>query len=191
MKIGYIRVSTEEQETARQELLMNELGVEKVYIEKVSGKNTDRPQLKEMFSFIREGDVVYVESISRLARSTKDLLNLIAELEAKGVKFVSNKENIDTDTPQGRFMLSVFAALSQLEREQILQRQKEGIAIAKAAGKYKGRQPIQIDMKEFGEIYEKVLAGECTNNYAMKVLKLKRNTYYKAVARYKDEKCIK
>ena len=185
MKIGYIRVSTEEQETARQEVLMKELGAEKIFMEKISGKNTDRPALQEMRSFIREGDVIYVESISRLARSTKDLLNLVEEFESKGVKFVSQKENIDTDTPQGRFMLSVFAALAQLEREQTLQRQKEGIAIAKAAGKYKGRKPIEIETEKFDTMYQKVLNGEFTNTHAMNMLGLKRNTYYKFVADYR------
>ena len=185
MKIGYIRVSTEEQETARQEVLMKELGAEKIFMEKISGKNTDRPALQEMRSFIREGDVIYVESISRLARSTKDLLNLVEEFENKGVKFVSQKENIDTDTPQGRFMLSVFAALAQLEREQTLQRQKEGIAIAKAAGKYKGRKPIEIETEKFDTMYQKVLNGEFTNTHAMNMLGLKRNTYYKFVADYR------
>ena len=185
MKIGYIRVSTEEQETARQEVLMKELGAEKIFMEKISGKNTDRPALQEMRSFIREGDVIYVESISRLARSTKDLLNLVEEFENKGVKFVSQKENIDTDTPQARFLLSVFAALAQLEREQTLQRQKEGIAIAKAAGKYKGRKPIEIETEKFDTMYQKVLNGEFTNTHAMNMLGLKRKTYDKFVADYR------
>lgn len=128
MKVGYIRVSTAEQNEARQEVLMEQLGVEKVFMDKMSGKSKDRPQLQEMMRFVREGDVVIVESISRFARNTKDLLSLIDELEQKKVSFVSQKENIDTETPSGRFMLTVFAALSQLERETTLLRQSEGIA---------------------------------------------------------------
>ena len=125
---------------------MAELGVEKVYIEKVSGKSREgRPELEAMMNFVREGDVVVVESISRFARSTKELLNLVEELKEKGVEFISQKETIDTQTPSGKFMLTVFAAMAELEREQILQRQKEGIAAAKEAGKYKGRKPIEVD----------------------------------------------
>ena len=136
MKVGYIRVSTIEQNEARQEVLMEQLGVDRVYMDKMSGKNKDRPQLQEMMQYVREGDIVIVESISRFARNTKDLLSLIEELERKKVTFVSQKENIDTNTPAGRFMLTVFAALAQLERETTLQRQKEGIAIAKSNGIY-------------------------------------------------------
>ena len=130
MKIGYIRISTEEQNEARQEVLMKELKVDQVFIDKTSGKNTERPQLKEMMSFVRKGDTVVVESISRFARNTKDLLSLVEQLSKKQVQFISKKETIDTTTPAGKFMLTVFAAVSELEREYILQRQSEGIAIA-------------------------------------------------------------
>ena len=186
MKIGYIRVSTEEQNTIRQEIIMKDLGVEKLYIEKVSGKSTEnRPQLKEMMSFIREDDVVVVESISRFARSTSDLLKLVEQLREKKVDFVSQKETIDTTTPQGMFMLTVFGAMAQLERETILQRQREGIEAAKAAGKYKGRKPIEVNKEDFDREYKRVVNGECTNKYVMDKLELKRNTYYKFVADYK------
>ena len=137
MKIGYIRISTTDQNTARQEVLMQELGVEQVYIDRMSGKNTDRPELKRMLGFVREGDVVIVESISRFARNTKDLLELVEQLTSKQVEFISKKEVIDTTTPTGKFMLTVFGAVAELEREYILQRQKEGIAIAKEKGVYK------------------------------------------------------
>lgn len=113
-------------------MLMERLGVKKIYTDKVSGKNTERPELHKMMDFVREGDSVSVESISRFARNTKDLLDLTAALEAKKVQFISKKENIDTSTSAGKFMLAVFGALAQLERENILERQAEGIAIAKA-----------------------------------------------------------
>lgn len=187
MKIGYIRVSTEEQNTIRQEVKMQELGVERVYLEKVSGKSIEnRPQLNEMMNFVREGDTVVVESISRFARSTSDLLKLVDKLNEKGVTFVSQKETFDTSTPQGMFVLTMFAAMAQLERETILQRQREGIDAAKAAGKYKGRKPISVDQNEFDALYKRVLEGECTNKYVMDKLGLKRNTYYKFVADYKQ-----
>lgn len=121
---------------------MQELGVDEVYLDKASGKNTDRPQLKKLLGFVRKGDTVIVESISRFARNTKDLLELVEVLNSKEVIFISRKEAIDTTTPTGKFMLTVFGAVAELEREYILERQREGIAAAKRLGKYKGRKPI-------------------------------------------------
>lgn len=128
MKIGYVRVSTAEQNTARQEVLMRSLDVEKMYIDKMSGKSRNRPKLKEMLDNLKEGDTVVVESISRLARSTRDLFYLLDKFQEKGVDFVSQKESFDTSNPQGKFMLTIFAAVAELERDQTEQRQKEGIA---------------------------------------------------------------
>ena len=112
MKIGYIRVSTAEQNTIRQEVLMNEFGVDELFIDKASGKNTDRPELKRMLTYVRQGDTVIVESISRFARNTRDLLDLIAQLTTKQVEFISKKKAIDTTTPTGRFMLTIFGVVS-------------------------------------------------------------------------------
>lgn len=187
MKVGYVRVSTKEQNTARQEVLMKELGVEKVYIDKASGKNTDRKQLNEMMNFIREGDEVIVESISRFARNTKDLLNLVEQLTEKGVKFISKKEAIDTSTASGKFMLTVFGAMAELEREYILDRQKEGIEIAKAEGKYKGRQKIEVNNDEFEKVYKKWKSGEITGRKAMELLNLKPNTFYRRIKEYESD----
>lgn len=178
-RIGYIRVSTEEQNTSRQEIQMQ--GLDKLYIEKVSGKSIQRPELKKMLDYIREGDTVVVESISRFARNTKDLLSLVEMLTQKGVAFVSLKESIDTVTPQGQFMLTVFGAMAQLERDCILQRQREGIAIAKAEGKYKGRKPIPIDGDVFKQVCNLWRSGEITATAAMKRLNLKPNTFYRRV----------
>ena len=109
-RIGYIRVSTEEQNTARQDLSLQ--SVDKLYLEKISGKSADnRAELKKMMEYVREGDIIVVESISRFARNTKDLLTLVDELKKKGVAFISLKESIDTTTPQGQFMLTVFGAM--------------------------------------------------------------------------------
>ena len=181
MEVGYIRVSTQEQNTARQEVLMEQLGVQKVYIDKVSGKNTDRPQLQEMLSFIRSGDCVIVESISRFARNVKDLLELIELLQDKGVEFVSKKESIDTTTPSGRFMLTVFAAVSELERGYLLDRQREGIAIAKGQGKYRGRKPIQVDEELWDRLYPKWQRREISAAEFMRRMGLKANTFYRRV----------
>lgn len=187
MKIGYIRVSTEEQNTARQEVLMKELNVEKVFIDKMSGKNKDRKKLKEMIEFSREGDIIVVESISRFARNTRDLLELIDTLKKKGVGFISKKEAIDTETPAGNFMLTIFGAIAELERVYILDRQKEGIAIAKANGKYKGRQMQKIDEKLFEELYLKWKDKEINATKFMEKMGLKPNTFYRRVKDYEAE----
>ena len=113
MKIGYVRVSTAEQNTARQEVIMEALEADSVYIDRVSGKDTRRPELQKMLSYLRPGDTVVVESISRFARNTKDLLELMETLEAKGAAFISQKEAIDTTTPSGKFMLTVFGAMDE------------------------------------------------------------------------------
>ena len=179
MKIGYIRISTTDQNTARQEVLMQELQVEQVYIDRMSGKNTDRPELKRMMNYVREGDVVIVESISRFARNTKDLLELVEQLTEKQVEFISKKEAIDTTTPTGKFMLTVFGAVAELEREYILQRQKEGIAVAKQNGVYKGRKPIEHP--RFNEIVAIWKGGDITAVEAMKRLDMKPSTFYRKV----------
>lgn len=136
-------MSTQEQNTIRQEVLMQSLGVDQLYIDRASGKNADRPELRKMLTYVRQGDTVIVESISRFARNTRDLLDLVEQLADKQVEFVSQKEAIDTTTPTGKFMLTIFGAVAELEREYILQRQREGIAIAKEKGIYKGRKPVE------------------------------------------------
>ena len=181
--IGYARVSTEEQNEARQ--LHSFEGytekIKKVFIDKISGKDTKRPQLQAMLDYVREGDVVVVSDFSRLARSTRDMLQIVQELTDKGVGLISLKENIDTDTPQGRFMLTVFAALAELERETILQRQREGIAIAKQQGKYKGRKPIPFNEDRFRAECKKWRSGEQTAVATMKKLDIKKNRFYQIV----------
>ena len=179
VKIGYIRVSTLEQNTMRQEVLMEALGVDEVYIDRMSGKNTNRPELQKMMEYVRKGDTVIVESISRFARNTRDLLELVEQLTAKGVEFVSKKEVIDTTTPTGKFMLTVFGAVAELEREYILQRQREGIAIAKVQGKYTGRKPIQTP--EFEQIVAKWRSGTITAAEAMRILHMTKTTFYRKV----------
>lgn len=187
MVIGYIRISTTDQNTARQEELMKKLGVEQIFIDRMSGKNTDRPELKRMMSFVREGDTVIVESISRFARNTRDLLMLVEQLSSKGVEFISEKEALDTATPTGKFMLTIFGAVAELEREYTLQRQKEGIAIAKKKGVYKGRKPIERD--HFASVYSFWKQGRITAVEAMKRLDLKPSTFYRKVKHYESFGC--
>ena len=176
-KIKYIRVSTQEQNTARQETDKEQF--DKVYIDKASGKNTDRPELKKMMDYVREGDTVVVESYSRIARNTKDLLEIIDRLNKKGVAFISQKEQIDTSTAAGRLMLTIFAGLAQFERECLLERQAEGIAIAKAEGKM-GRPSIEPG-KEFAAIVKRWKDGEITAVEAMKAAGMTKTTFYKKV----------
>lgn len=181
MKIGYIRVSTEDQNTARQEVLLHDLGVDELFIDKASGKNADRPELVRMMEYVRRGDTVIVESISRFARNTRDLLDLVERLTEKEVEFVSRKEAIDTTTPTGKFMLTVFAAVAELEREYILQRQHEGIAIAQKQGKYTGRKPLPLP-DNFERVVARWRAGEITAVEAMRQTGLKPNTFYRRCA---------
>ena len=132
-----------------------------------------------MMEYVRKGDTVIVESISRFARNTRDLLELVEQLTAKGVEFVSKKEAIDTTTPTGKFMLTVFGAVAELERENILQRQREGIAIAKELGKYKGRKPFQVP--EFEQVIAKWRSGAITAAEAMRTLHVSKSTFYRRI----------
>lgn len=191
MKIGYVRVSTTNQNTERQEVLMEQLGVEKVYIDKCSGKNANRPQLQAMMEFMRDGDMVIVESFSRLARNTKDLLDITDTMREKGVEFHSQKEAIDTNTPAGKAMLTILGAISQLEREYLKERQQEGIELKKARGEYKGREPIKIEPKQFEAEYKLWKSGQITAIIAMKHLGIKPNTFYRRVKEYENNKAAK
>lgn len=177
MKIGYVRVSTAEQNTARQEVIMEALEVDSVYIDRVSGKDARRPELQKMLSYLRPGDTVVVESISRFARNTKDLLELMETLEVKGAAFISQKEAIDTTTPSGKFMLTVFGAMAELERDYIRLRQKEGIAIAKANGVYHGR-PVR-KIAEWEQVMALEQSGEITAREAARRLGISTSTYYR------------
>lgn len=185
--IGYIRVSTKEQNTGRQhnDFTVANITIDRVFEEKASGKNTERPQLKAMLQYVREGDTVYVESFSRLARSTRDLLEIVEELTSKGVQFISLKENVDTSTPQGKFMLTVFAGLAQLERENILQRQREGIDLCLAEGRSYGRPSAEIS-DTFATHYQQWKAGEIKAVEFMALENLPKSTFYKLVKRYEQ-----
>lgn len=180
MKIGYVRVSTVEQHEERQEIALKEqAGVERIYTDKLSGKNTDRPQLKKMIDFAREGDIVYVSEFSRLARSTKDLLDIVQELKNKHVQVISLKENFDTSTPAGELAMTLFAAIATFERKIMLERQKEGIAVAKAKGVYKGRK-CKRKPADWDELVKKYQHREIrTVSQLMKICHVSRPLIYK------------
>ena len=143
---GCSRVSTKEQNEARQIEAFRERGIKEsnIIIEKLSGKNMERPKLAALLDKVRAGDSVTVLSIDRLGRNTKDVLELVERLEHKGVKLISIKEGLDTNTPVGKCVLTILASIAQLERDNILERQQEGIAIAKREGRYTGRRPKEL-----------------------------------------------
>lgn len=183
MKIGYIRVSTVDQNEGRQYEAMKSLGIEKFFEEKVSAKDTNRVKLNEMLEFARSGDTIYVKDFSRLARSTKDLLDIIDLLNSKDIKLISLKENLDTTTSTGKLMITMIGAIYQFERENTLERQREGIAIAKKDGKYKGRKEIEYP-ENWEDVYNRYKCRELKGNEAMEELKLKKTTFYKLVKKY-------
>ncbi|MDD4752922.1 MAG: recombinase family protein [Desulfitobacteriaceae bacterium] len=177
MKIGYVRVSTIEQNEQRQLEALKGKGIEKYFVEKVSGKDMNRPQLNSMLEFAREGDVIFIHDLSRLARNTADLLAIIEKLEEKGIRLVSNKEDIDTTTATGRLMITMLAAIYDFERSILKERQMEGISIARASGKYSGRQRIPKPAN-WDEVISKYNCRQLSAKKSMELLNLKPNVFY-------------
>lgn len=176
MNIGYVRVSTQEQNEARQLEALEKYSIDKYFTEKISGKNTERPELQNMLDFAREGDTIYIHDFSRLARNTKDLLEIVERLNAKGVTLVSNKERIDSSTATGKLMLTMIGAIAEFERQNLLDRQAEGIAIAKREGKYKGRKAIVIDSYTWQVYYIQYKNRELNKTQLAKILNISRPT---------------
>lgn len=174
MHVGYVRVSTVEQNEARQLEAMKQYPIERMFIEKASAKDANRPRLQEMLDFVRDGDIVHIHDFSRLARSVKDLLEVVEHLNSKGVALVSNKESIDTSTPTGKLMLTMIGAIAEFERSNLLERQREGIAIAKREGAYKGRKAVIIP--NFGQHYARYMRREVTKSALAKELGISRPT---------------
>lgn len=172
--IAYVRVSTTDQNEARQNEALNKYNIDKWYVEKITGKDTNRPKLIEMLDFIREDDTVYVEEFSRLGRSTQDLLDIVQHIENKGAKFISIKENFDTKTPAGRLQMTMMAAIAEFERSMILERQREGIAIAKKEGKYKGRKKIKRTDTDIH--YDRYMSRKASKTQIANELGISRNT---------------
>lgn len=179
-RIAYIRVSTQEQNTESQKEILKQRNIDKFFEEKVSGKNANRPKLLEMLDYVREGDIVFIKDFSRLARSTQDLLRIIEKLKKKNVKLVSIKEQLDTSTPSGKLMVTMLGAIYEFERENLLERQKDGIAQAKKEGKYKGRKKIKKP-DNWQEVYSDWSCRKITAKKACELLKLKTNTFYNFV----------
>lgn len=180
--IAYVRVSTAEQNETRQKEALKKYDIDKWFIEKASGKDTNRPRLQEMLEYIREDDTVYVEEFSRLGRSTADLLNTVQQIEDVGAKFVSLKENFDTKTPTGKLQMTMMAAIAEFERSMILERQREGIAIAKREGKYKGRKAVSVP--NIGTYYDKYIRRKGTKVSIAHELGISRTTLDKLFREY-------
>ena len=178
-------VSTVEQNEARQLEGLQKHNIDKWFTEKVSAKDANRPKLQELLEFARQGDTVFIHDFSRMARSTKDLLAIVEQLTAKGVHLVSNKENIDTSTATGKLMLTMIGAINEFERTNLLERQREGIAIAVREGKYKGRKEVQID--NFPTAYERYLRREVNKAQLAKELNVSRPTLDKLIKEHKEK----
>ena len=176
MNVAYVRVSTVEQNESRQLEALKKHDIDKWFTEKVSGKDINRPELQKMLEFVREGDTVYIHDFSRLARSTKDLLDIVELLNKKGVNLVSNKENLDSSTATGKLMITMIGAINEFERQNLLERQKEGIAIAKRQGKFKGGQVKKIDDAAFNKLYEEYKSREINKKQMAVALKISRPT---------------
>ena len=184
--IAYVRVSTVEQNEARQREALKEFNIDKWFVEKASGKDAKRPVLQEMLEYIREDDTVYVEEFSRLGRSTADLLATVQRIEDSAAKFVSLKENFDTKTPSGKLQMTMMAAIAEFERAMILERQREGIAIAKREGKYKGRKAVYVpNIKEY---YQKYMTRQETKTSIAAELGISRTTLDKLFKEYENNK---
>lgn len=186
MNIAYIRVSTIEQNEQRQIEAMHRYNIEKWFTEKVSAKDTNRPKLQELLEFAREGDTIHIHDFSRLARSTRDLLDIVEQLNAKGVHLKSNKENIDTSTPTGKLMLTMIGAINEFERVNLLERQREGIAIAKSSGKYKGGKCKTVD--NFAECYARYISRKITKSALACELGISRPTLDKLIKEFEEKR---
>ena len=183
--VAYVRVSTVEQNEGRQLEALKKYNIDKWYQEKVSGKDTNRPQLQAMLEFAREDDTIYIHDFSRIARSTKDLLSIVEYLKEKKVNLVSNKENIDTSTPTGKLMLTMIGAINEFERMNILEKQREGIALAKKEHKYKGRKEIKIE--GFENHYQRYMRREVSKAQLAKELNISRPTLDKLIKEYESK----
>ncbi len=184
--IGYVRVSTIEQNEERQIEALKPYSIEKTFLEKTSGKSIDRPKLQELLEFVREGDNVYIESFSRLARDTRDLLNLLEAFSGKGVGVISLKENINTTSASGKLMVTLIGAVATFERDIMLERQREGIALAKAHGKYKGRVP-KVLPGDFDRIYNQYMTREITKSKMAELCGVSRPVMDRLLGEYREK----
>ena len=184
MRVAYIRVSTVEQCEQRQIAALEKYSIDKWFTDKASGKNANREQLQAMLDYVREGDTIYIHDLSRLARSLKDLLNILQTLDDKGVTLYSNKESLDTSTATGRLMVNMIAAINQFELENLHERQREGIAEAKKRGVYKGRKKKRIAKDVWEQQYAAYMARDISKSGFAREIGVSRPTLDKLLAEY-------
>ena len=184
--IAYVRVSTVEQNEARQVEGLKKYGIDKWFTEKISAKDTKRPQLQAMLDYAREGDTIYIWDFSRLARNTKDLLSLIEQFQTKGINLISCKENMDMSTQTGKLLLTMVGAINEFERANLLERQREGVALAKASGRFKGRKEICV--LDFEEHYARYIAREISKVQLAEELNISRPTLDKLIRRWEEKR---
>ena len=188
-KLAYVRVSTIEQNEARQVEALEKHGIDKWYIEKVSGKNLDRPKLRELLEYAREGDTVLIHDLSRISRSLSDLLLLLKDFDRRGISLVSLHESIDTSTSIGKLTLSIIGAINEFERANLLERQREGIAIAKREGKYRGRKRVQLNDME--DVYQQYVTRQKSKAELAREHGISRPTLDRLLREYEREKIKK
>lgn len=180
-RVGYIRVSTTDQNTARQ---LDGVELDRIFEDKASGKDAKRPKLQELLAYVREGDTVIVHSMDRLARNVDDLRRIVTELSGRGVRVEFQREGViftGEDNPMNTLLLTMLGAVAEFLRAQNLENQREGIAKAKQAGKYKGRRRA-LTSEQVDEVRRRVAAGEKKTALA-KELGVNRDTLYKSLSR--------
>lgn len=182
MNIAYTRISTADQNPARQIEALSKYNIDRWYQDEQSGKDTNRPKLQEMLDFVREGDTIYIHEFTRLARSTRDLLELLDQLQARGVHLHSDYEQFDTSTPTGRLLITMVAAIAEFERRNLLERQREGIAIAKREGRYRGGQPKRINDAAFADALARYQSRQISKSQMAAELGISRPTLNKLLA---------
>ncbi len=188
MKFFYSRVSTADQNEARQIEQAKQGEYDKVYLDKASGANMERAELNIMLNQLREGDSVTVLSIDRLGRNTRDILTIVDKITEQKASLVCLSPHFTSADHYGEFFLSMLACFAQLERKQILERQMQGIKIAKQAGKYKGRKPKTIE--NFEAVYKQWCDEKITAEQAAKLLEISRSTFYRRIKAYEESKTV-
>ena len=196
---GYVRVSSDDQNEARQVEKMREMGIDErhIFIDKKSGKDFEREQYRAMMAMLREGDLVCIASLDRLGRNYREMgqeWEAITKVKKADILVLDMADILDTrkktdltGTLISDLVVRLLSYVAEKERESIRARQAEGIAIAKAQGKYQGRKAITVDKEQFEKLYAEVIRGERTNRYVMQKLDLKPNTYYRLVNEYKTK----
>lgn len=196
MIVKYLRVSTTKQDILRQDMQLDKQGIkfDKEYIDKMTGKTKERPQLNKMLFEVKKGDTVYCESISRLGRNLKDLIEIIEQLVNKGVRVIVLKEGIDTNSSTYKLLLAIFGGVAEMERETIQERVIQGVEKCKATGETKtgrwfGREKITVESlpKNFFKYYEQLEEKKITKVEMAKLLGIGRATLYRWIELYENK----